>query len=91
MLILSYRVDADLSRGLVTLDRTNIGNINALVFANISYYPRTCTSIFYVLVPCRISYRCCPKFRAGVLSTILGHVLVYSGPKFRTVVQDSGH
>jgi len=32
-----------------------------------------------------------PKFRVGVLYTIPGHVLVYSGPKSRTVVQDSGH
>ena len=31
------------------------------------------------------------KFRAGVLCTILGHVLVYSVPKSRTVVHDSNH
>ena len=32
-----------------------------------------------------------PKSRAGVLRTILRHVLVYSGPKLGTVVHDSAH
>jgi len=31
-----------------------------------------------------------PKFQAVVLDIISRYVLVYSGPKFRTVVQDSG-
>ena len=45
---------------------------------------------------CETSYQCWYFIyyliiRAGVFSSILEHVLVYSGLKFETVAQDSGH